>query len=361
VSPSFLQEFAEKRRAVQQECELVAQEIRTELESSGMSRAAFPFEPLLNQYTSEHAKRIRGVLFMAGYSLIKGDETDLDILRRPSALIELFHTYILGIDDIQDRALSRHGLSVTHVALAEKMQREGVSNASHYGTAFALDAILGVQHFATEQWTDLVSFPAERVRRASKMLHRCLFDTSLGQTLDLLNSLENNVRPDDILQVMMLKTSEYTVTKPTQVGMTLAEASGSELEIIVNWGEALGIVFQLGDDRQTYEPNENGKDKSSDIAEGKKTLIVLEMLKRAGKSDKDFMQRVLGSGEISKEDFERFVALAHTLGAYSVVKQQEQVAYEKAVESLNAFPEHWHRPTIEFLRQMAGYFLERKT
>lgn len=357
----FASELEKKQEPIHEHCDSVAEQIRDEVMEKYGEEAFGPYIPLLNQYTSRESKRIRGILIGVGYRLVGGEESKADQIAHAGALMELFHAYILGIDDIQDRARTRHGLPVTHVALAEEYRGDYPEAADHIGLSLACNAIFSIQHFAAREWQWLKGFPEDRIKKTTTMINDCLVATASGQTYDVINAYRNQVLPEEIERVIRLKTSLYTITMPLQVGMLLGDASAGQLKMVEALGDALGMLFQLGDDRQTYESSNNGKDKDSDICEGKRTLIVAEMMKVANADQRLFISKTLGNENISPDDFTKFVELAHSLGAYAVVKEREFRENARALREIQVVSEIFDKSSLDFLRNMAGYFLERKT
>lgn len=83
-----------------------------------------------------------------------------------------------------------------------------------------------------------------KVRRLFNLLRR---EVITGQYLDL--RLAGPCATDQqALSVALLKSARYTVTRPLQLGATLASADEATLRALCTYGDAMGAAFQLRDD-----------------------------------------------------------------------------------------------------------------
>jgi geranylgeranyl diphosphate synthase type II len=84
------------------------------------------------------------------------------------------------------------------------------------------------------------------------------------------------------------KTAHYTTSTPLILGAIIARADERELEILKKIGLKLGYAFQIQDDILNLEGEEvqYGKETGGDIFEGKRTLILIHLLKHAEEKDK---------------------------------------------------------------------------
>jgi geranylgeranyl diphosphate synthase type I len=118
------------------------------------------------------------------------------------------------------------------------------------------------------------------------------------------------------------KTARYTVALPLRVGACLASqnfAKFPEIEGIMDslmeeleaFGESLGIVFQLQDDRLGLFGDENsiGKSIGSDIREGKKTPYIISLLPKLSPAELQHFEEIFGLPNTSNEDVQWLCSL----------------------------------------------------
>ncbi len=184
--------------------------------------------PLLKAFTSSchGGKRIRGALIKLGYQI--GDGKSEEIIKI-SAAYEICHSAVLAHDDIIDESLTRRGQPSLYAALGNG--HYGISQAislADYGFFLALKIISGAR------------FPQDRKIKALELFSGVMTDTALGEMLDLEDT--------DPLTVMKLKTACYTISGPLQLGALLAGANERLTRVLGEFGESLGIAFQIRDD-----------------------------------------------------------------------------------------------------------------
>lgn len=175
-------------------------------------------------------KGIRGSLVRLGYQLAGGPATagSKEIIKI-SAAYEIMHTAILAHDDIMDKSLTRRNKPSLYADLGNN--HYGISQAISLGDwgFFLSFKIISESKFDTARKTD-----------ALVLFSRTMMDTGLGQMLDL-----QKVNP---LLVMKLKTAYYTIAGPLQTGALLAEADKRMVRRLGEFGENLGIAYQIRDD-----------------------------------------------------------------------------------------------------------------
>ncbi len=180
-------------------------------------------------------KRLRGFLFLVGYGIGQGWEK-LEFERVPEKIwrgsmgLELFHLGLLVQDDVMDMDEERRGVKTIHKRYEDL----------HYGEAMA--NLGGDLCFA---WAgELLSELGEEVwQKWSRYFERVV----MGQIMDVKMQNEK-CKMKNYLQVIRLKTGEYTGEMPLVLGC-LAGGGGRKLaERLGGWGLEWGIGFQLRDD-----------------------------------------------------------------------------------------------------------------
>lgn len=167
--------------------------------------------PLLEAFASScmGGKRIRGVLVKLGYELAGGRSKEIIKI---GAAYEIFHASILAHDDIMDQSELRRG----KISLYKKV---GVSEAITLG--------------------DLGFFLSFKIISSSFFANIAL-DTAIGQLLDLKKA--------DPVITAKFKTAQYTIAGPLQLGAILGKADKKLTRDLGEFGENLGIAFQIKDD-----------------------------------------------------------------------------------------------------------------
>ena len=181
--------------------------------------------PLLEAFTDAcmGGKRIRGVLVKLGYEL--AGKKSKEIIKIGAAY-EILHAAILAHDDIIDNSPTRRDKPSLYKSV-------GISQAITLGD---LGFFLAIKIISES------NFPQRGKNEALALFARTMVDTAVGQMLD--------IQKGDPLTIMKFKTAQYTIAGPLQLGAILAGWGPTSIRLrrIKQFGESLGIAFQIQDD-----------------------------------------------------------------------------------------------------------------
>lgn len=267
---------------------------------------------------STKGKKIRGALVVLGYELAGGD--DHAAIVDASIFMELFQDALLVHDDIMDHDRMRRGMPSMHVRFETYGQEQKFSSPQlpHYGESMAMctgDILLNLA------WDKLLTstFPPEKILRASQVFARYFTRVGIGQMLDVTGALQKDVSETDIQTILTLKTAEYSCVLPLLVGAILGGLKETnKREVITQYAMGLGLVFQLHDDLlgSFGDTTETGKSTSSDIKEGKHTLLASYARSHATPEQRIVFDRVIGNKQATDADIEAVRTIMKQTGAY---------------------------------------------
>jgi geranylgeranyl diphosphate synthase, type I len=309
---------------------------------------------------SRGGKRIRGTLVMVGYEMTGGQ--DRAMILQAARAIEMLHTYMLIVDDIQDRSRVRRGQPTAHEQLAAYHRRHHLKgDAAHTGISLAMNAALAGAHAAGVIMANLNAEPQLRLNALS-ITNRTMGITVHGQTYDIMNELVTSPRPEDVEQVLEWKTALYSFINPLHVGMVLAGAGCEHTNAITPYGRHAGRAFQLADDALGIFGNEKevGKQPIDDIREGKRTLLVLYALEHAATpADRAFLEQSLGDPRLGQTAFKQCKKIIEASGALEYTKRLVRQETAGAIESLKLGEGLWTPEGMAFLRDLALLLQDR--
>lgn len=222
------------------------------------------YEPI-RYIMSLGGKRIRPVLTLMAADLFKGDISNA----MPAALaIETFHNFTLIHDDIMDNAPLRRGKQTVH-------EKWGVNNAILSGDVMMVEAN-----------KQLSMLDSGVLKDALNTFNTTAQGVCEGQQLDMEFEERQVVSITDYINMIRLKTA-VLLGGAMKLGAQVAGASATEAEQLYEFGENLGIAFQLQDDiLDVYgDPEKFGKQVGGDIIANKKTLLLLKLKELANESD----------------------------------------------------------------------------
>jgi len=281
-------------------------------------------------------KRLRPLLALLGFRAAGGVRTD-HVLGAALSL-ELLHTCALLHDDLIDAASTRRGRPATHRKFARRHAAASWDgDPERYGMAVAI--LLGDLAFtqADELWQDVDTQPSRLIAgyRVFTVLRE---EVMAGQYLDLEAAARRTRTRESALRVATLKSGRYSVTRPLEIGARLAGADDALVARLHDFGEPLGRAFQVRDDILGVFGTEGrtGKSTSSDLAEGKRTLLVAETFDRLDSADdRATLSAALGNPDLTSRDVDRARALMRSSGGLAATEEYVAEQTTLALDALD--------------------------
>jgi len=299
---------------------------------------------IIEEYTLRGGKRLRPILMIIGYKLYGGKD-EKEIIKAASS-IELIQSYLLIHDDIIDDSDLRRGKPTLH-KIYEKIYGD-----KKFGESMAIIAGDLSSVFAQEI-LDQTNFPMDKKYLAMVKMAEIVEETGYGQVLDVTSLYRENFGEDELLLLHTYKTAKYTLEGPLIMGAILA--GGKDFSMITNYSIPVGIAFQLQDDVLGLYGSEEkiGKPVTSDLEEGKKTLLMIKAMEDAGNKEK--ISKILGKKNITIEELELVRKIVKESGAldYTYSRAKDLVHRGiKAIEPINTDEKL-------FLKEFADYVIKR--
>ena len=231
--------------------------------------------------TSRHlvvagGKRFRPLITILG-SLV-GTGVNERVLKA-AAVCELTHLATLYHDDVMDEAPLRRGVE---------------SANSRWGNSVA---ILTGDYLFAKMSQILAELGPEAVKLQADTFERLV----IGQILETQGPGSSDDPLEHYLQVVADKTGSLIATS-LRFGAMFAGCTKEEIETLTEFGEKIGIAFQLADDIIDIASDslDSGKTPGTDLREGIPTLVTLNALK--SNDPKDASLKLALSGPIKSEE-----------------------------------------------------------
>ena len=127
----------------------------------------------------------------------------------------------------------------------------------------------------------------------------------------------------------------------TEVGGVIAGASGDQVRALFDYGDALGIAFQIVDDILDYSGTTEtiGKNVGDDFRERKLTLPVIKAVAAADAEERGFWQRTIEKGHQQDGDLDRALAILARHGAVAAARRDALDWAGRARAALAGMPE----------------------
>ncbi|EPX83006.1 polyprenyl synthetase family protein [Salipiger mucosus] len=260
-------------------------------------------------------KRLRPLLTLAaarmcGYA--GEDHTKL------AATVEFIHTATLLHDDVVDESSKRRGRPTANLLWDNKSS-----------------VLVGDYLFARA--FQLMVEPGDL--RVLDILSNAAATIAEGEVLQLTAAQDLRTNEEIYLQVVRGKTAAL-FSAATEVGGVIAGVEEAQIRALFDYGDALGIAFQIADDLLDYqgESTATGKNVGDDFRERKLTLPVIKAVAAADAEERAFWARTIEKGDQRDGDLDHALALLDRHGALDATRADARGWADKAKSSLEALP-----------------------
>ncbi|QXT62407.1 polyprenyl synthetase family protein [Tessaracoccus palaemonis] len=306
-------------------------------------------------------KLVRPVLLIDMYDALS-NTPDPDVhekLLDLGAAVELLHFAFLLHDDVIDGDVQRRGRpNLVGSLLADAPPGVDPEAAAHWARSGAIlmgDLVLAGMH----QLVARVDLPLAQRSRVLDLIDFTITETVAGEYADVSmgDGILSGALPR-VLSTTLRKTATYTFELPLRVAATMAGASTATEETLAAVGRQLGLAFQLQDDLlSTFGiAREHGKDRYSDLREGKQTAII------AFARHTDAWQRLeplLGNPDLSPAQGALASHLLSECGARAFVEQLVDERYTEVGTLLSDGPVPPR--AADLIRSLAGQLRDRRS
>ncbi len=289
-------------------------------------------------------KMLRAILVCLSYEIFSGEFNDK--ILHPSIAFEIFQTSVLFHDDIIDKGEYRRGKKTIHKILegiykSSFRKKQNTIEDSH--KSMAMTVCLGDYGFVLTYKLILESDFDDSVKvKALTALGGVVSDTLLGEMLDveLPNPINDkyNIDEDDIIRIATYKTAQYTISGPLTLGAIFAGVGKEEQQKLIEFGNNLGVAFQIHDDIMGVFGEKIGKPTDSDIKENKITLLYYYAKNNCDVKTKKILENLYGNKDVTKEDVATIKKIFVETGALDYAETKRDLykdTAKKVLETLN--------------------------
>lgn len=258
--------------------------------------------------------------------------TDGDYVQRaiPAAVaVELTHNFSLIHDDIEDGDEERR-----HRKTLWKVW--GIPQATNTGDgmfALARLALWGVLEYGVE---------AEIAARLAIVLDQTTLTIAEGQYLDLSFEDKQEISVATYLDMIRRKTAAL-MAGSAEIGARLGTRDEESIRSLRNFGEAIGIVFQVRDDLLGIWASmaELGKTQAGDVYRRKKSLPFLHALEHASEADRQQLLAIYQQeAEITGAQVARVMTIFERTQTQAYCRSFLAEQCQRAYAALEQVPQH---------------------
>jgi len=296
-------------------------------------KSKVPFVDLIVRYiVKQKGKRIRPALVLLSARACGGiNESSY----RGAALVEILHTATLIHDDVVDDADTRRGIASINAVWKNKI----AVLMGDYMLAKGLLLSLDNDDF------QFLKITSDAVRRMSE-----------AEILQIAKSRDLDLDEPTYLKIISDKTASLLSTC-CQIGATSAGADPATVAAMREFGENVGLVFQIRDDLLDYTGRKSitGKPAGGDLKEKKLTLPLIHALAEAPRGESKAIISIVRNGAARKE-IRRVVEFAERYGGIAYANEKAGEFSARAVRALEQLPPSASKDSLQ---NFVGYMLER--
>ena len=255
--------------------------------------------------------------------------------------IELFHNFTLIHDDIMDEAPIRRNHQSVH-------KKWNINDAILSG-----DLLYALVN-------KLLSTSSSQSPEIHKLFQQTAIEVCEGQSLDMEFENKNDISLAEYINMIQLKTS-VLVACALKIGALIGGADLKNANLLYNFGLNLGTAFQIHDDILDVYPNKDsfGKQIGGDIIEKKKTILLIELLRKSSSEDQKMILKTLEDKEMKSNL--KVTKIKEYYKKYNVLElavNSKNEYFEKAIECANQIDISENKKNL--VREFSVALMDRK-
>ncbi|MBK7711231.1 MAG: polyprenyl synthetase family protein [Bacteroidales bacterium] len=288
---------------------------------------------ILNYILRRKGKQMRPLLVFLTAKL-NGKITEATFVA--ATFVELLHTASLVHDDVVDDANERRGALSINALWNSKI------------AVLVGDYLLskGMLISVEKNRFDMLEIVSDAVKSMSE-----------GELLQLQKSRKFNLKEEDYFKIIKSKTAAL-LAACTACGARSVSDDSDTIRMMKDFGENIGIAFQIRDDLLDYEGTGiTGKAAGNDIKERKITLPLIHALEQASYLKKRHILGIVKNRKKTKAEINEVISFVSENGGmvYAELKMNEY--RDKALAILDSYPDS---EVLESMKEFVSYTTSRK-
>lgn len=258
-------------------------------------------------------KRLRPLMVLMSADAFGSSNADAE---KMALVVELFHNFSLMHDDIMDNADLRRGKPAVHV-------KWNVATA-----------ILGGDALLVKTYQVLMKLEGTYRDQLIDLYNATAIEVCEGQQMDMNFESRDSVSIDEYIEMIRLKTA-VLMGAAFKMGAVCSGANEKQRQAIYDFGQYLGIAFQIKDDfLDCFGSDAFGKKVGGDIIENKKTYLQLKALEQ-GSATQTEQLKALWNETDERQKVEAVKQLFEETGAKEAAEEAMNHYYEMGLQSLS--------------------------
>ena len=294
--------------------------------------------PLLNRITyyivRRKGKQMRPMFVFLVAKMVSDGNFD-ERTYRGASIVELIHTATLVHDDVVDDSNRRRGFFSINALWKNKIAVLVGDYLLSKGLLLSID----------NDDFDLLKLISIAVREMSE-----------GELLQIEKARKLDITEEVYFEIIRKKTATL-IAACCGIGAASVGSDEETIQKMRQFGEYIGIAFQIKDDLFDYTDDKIGKPTGIDVKEKKMTLPLIYTLNHCSKKEKNWIINSVKKYNKDKKRVKEIIAFVKANGGIEYTQQKMHEYKNKAIEILNGFPDSEYKSS---LLTMIDYVVERK-
>jgi len=292
--------------------------------------------PLLDRIThyivKRKGKQMRPMFVFLSAGLCNGIN---EATYRGASLVELLHTATLVHDDVVDNANERRGFFSVNALWKNKI------------AVLVGDFLLSKGLLLSIRNNDfnLLKIVSEAVEQMSE-----------GELLQIEKARRLDIKEDIYFEVIRKKTASL-ISSCCACGAASSGAEEQTIKKLYDFGEKVGIAFQIKDDLFDFGTDDVGKPLGNDIKERKMTLPLIYALQQCDKATKRHIINLVKNHNEDNQKVKEVIEFVRQSGGLQYATEKMLEYQQSAFDILASFPASAYKSSLEGL---VRYTTERK-
>ena len=317
------------KRPILEEMELFEEKF-----SDAMSSKVALLNRITHYIVNRKGKQMRPMFVFFAAKLVSEQQQVNERTYRAASVIELIHTATLIHDDVVDDSDRRRSFFSINALWKNKIAVLVGDYLLSKGLLLCID----------HKDFDLLDIISTAVREMSE-----------GELLQIEKARNLSIDEATYYEVIRKKTASL-IASCCALGASSVYADEAQIDVLRNFGEYIGMAFQIKDDLFDYGEQKIGKPTGIDIKEQKMTLPLIYAFQQSSHKERRWMKKTIKKHNKNRKRVRELIEFVKDKGGLSYAISQMHYYRDQALSLIEPFPDS---PTKDSLTRMVAYVIDR--
>lgn len=317
------------KRPILEEMELFEEKF-----SDAMSSKVALLNRITHYIVNRKGKQMRPMFVFFAAKLVSEQQQVNERTYRAASVIELIHTATLIHDDVVDDSDRRRSFFSINALWKNKIAVLVGDYLLSKGLLLCID----------HKDFDLLDIISTAVREMSE-----------GELLQIEKARNLSIDEATYYEVIRKKTASL-IASCCALGASSVHADEAQIDLLRNFGEYIGMAFQIKDDLFDYGEQKIGKPTGIDIKEQKMTLPLIYAFQQSSHKERRWMKNTIKKHNKNRKRVRELIEFVKDKGGLSYAISQMHYYRDQALSLIEPFPDS---PTKDSLTRMVAYVIDR--